>query len=108
LVFRIQDNDNYYNFRITDGQFFAISAKQNGQWLTLGDWSRTTTIKPNGVNQMEVLAHGNHFTFLINGQIVGEVDDDRFGKGLVGLSMEAYTPGEKITFDFMDVTLRAP
>lgn len=108
LVFRIQDNDNYYHFHITDSQFFAISAKQNGQWLTLVDWSRTTTIKPNGVNQMEVLTHGNHFTFLINGQIIGEVDDDRFGEGLVGLSIEAYTPGEKITFDFMDVTLRAP
>jgi len=70
------------------------------------DWTRTDTIKPNGVNQLEVIARETHFTFLINGQVVNEVDDGLFSQGLVGLAMEGYTPGEKIIFDFMDVTLR--
>lgn len=106
LIFRVQDNHNYYWFRITDSKFFAISVCENGQWRDLVAWTKTETIKPNGVNQLEVLAQEAHFTFLINGQIVSEVDDPQFSRGLVGLAVEGYVAGEKITFDFLDFTLR--
>lgn len=109
IVFRIRDNDNYYHFHITDDGFFAVSIQKDGQWLTpVVDWTRTKTVKPNGVNQLEAIAHEKHFTFLVNGQIVSEVDDDRFSEGLVGLAVEGYTAEEEIAFDFMDITLRAP
>jgi hypothetical protein len=108
VVFRVQDNQNYYWFRMTDRQFFAVSVQKDSQWLNVVDWTRTDTIKPNGVNQLEVIARETHFIFLINGQIVKEVDDGHFSQGLVGLAIEGYTPGEKTTFDFMDIILRAP
>jgi hypothetical protein len=107
LIFRLQDNQNYYWFRMTDSKFFAVSVTEEGQWRDVVDWTRAEAIKPNGVNQLEVIAREAHFVFLINGQIVSEVDDDRFGQGLVGLAIEGYTQGEKIVFDFLDFTLRA-
>ena len=106
LVFRLQDNHNYYWFRMTDSKYFAVSVAEEGQWRDVVEWTRTEAIKPNGVNQLEVLAREAHFVFLINGQIVSEADDDRFGQGLVGLAIEGYTQGEKIVFDFLDFTLR--
>ena len=106
LIFRVQDNQNYYWFRMTDSRFFAVSVAEDSQWRDVVAWTRTETIKPNGVNQLEVIARETHFVFLINGQIVSEVDDDRFSQGLVGLAIEGYTAGEKITFDFLDFTLR--
>ena len=72
------------------------------------DWTKSNAIKPNGVNQLDVLARGSHFIFTINGQVVSEVDDDTFSQGMVGLMIEGYTLGEKIIFDFIDVTLREP
>jgi DNA-directed RNA polymerase subunit RPC12/RpoP len=108
VIFRVQDNQNHYSFRMTDSQSFAVSVQKEGQWSNLVDWRRTEAIKPNGVNQLEVLARGSHFTFTINGQVVSEVDDDHFSEGLVGLAIEGYTLGEKIIFDFIDVTLREP
>lgn len=108
LIFRIQDNHNFYWFRITDNQLFAISVQKDRHWLNLVNWTRTNAIKPNGVNQLEVLARETHFTFLINGQVVRELDDNHFSQGLSGLAIEAYTPGEETIFDFMDITLRAP
>lgn len=107
-LFRIQDNDNYYCFRVTDSQFFGISVQKDRKWLNVVDWTRTNVIKPNGVNQLEVIGQETHFIFLINGQMVREVDDDHFGQGLIGLAIEGYTAGEKTIFDFMDITLRAP
>ena len=106
LIFRVQDNQNYYWFRMTDSKFFGVSVSEDGQWRDAVEWTRTEAIKPNGVNQLEVLARETHFVFLINGQIVSEVDDDRFARGLVGLAIEGYTQGEKIIFDFLDFTLR--
>jgi hypothetical protein len=64
VVFRIQDNQNYYWFRVTDTQFFAVSVIEDSQWLDLVEWTRSEAIKPQGVNQIEVVASGTHFTFL--------------------------------------------
>ena len=108
VVFRIQDNRNYYHFHITDDRFFAVSANKDGQWLPIVDWTTTNTIKPNGVNQLQVIAHEEHFVFLVNGYVISEVDDDRFQEGVVGLAIEGYTSGEEVTFDFLDILLRAP
>jgi len=108
VVFRIQDNGNYYHFHMTDDRYFAVSVEQAGEWLKIAQWATTNTVKPYGVNQLEVIAHDKFFTFLINGQIVSELEDDRFREGLVGLSVEAYTAGESLTYDFLDITLRAP
>jgi predicted RNA-binding Zn-ribbon protein involved in translation (DUF1610 family) len=107
LIFRIQDNQNYYSFRVTDSQRFAVSVQKDGHWVNLVNWTKTDAIKPNGVNQLEVISRETHFIFLINGQIVSEVDDAQFSRGLVGLAVEGYVAGEKITFDFLDFTLRA-
>lgn len=107
VIFRLQDNHNYYWFRMTDSKFFGVSVAEDSQWRDLVAWRRSETIKPNGVNQLEVIARDAHFVFVINGQIVSEVDDEGFGQGLVGLAIEGYTAGEKITFDFLDFSLRA-
>jgi hypothetical protein len=109
VLFRIQDNRNYYWFRMLDSQFFAVWVVKDSQWLNLVGATRTEAIKPNGVNQMEVITHDMHFSFLINGQLVSEVDDDHFRQGFVGLAIEGFpTSVEDLTFDFMDIILRAP
>ena len=91
---------------MTDSQFFAVSVTTDGQWQNIVDWTRTDAIKPNGVNQLEVIARESNFIFLINGQIVSEIDDGHYSEGVVGVAIEGYNSGEKITFDFLDFTLR--
>jgi hypothetical protein len=106
LIFRGQDNHNHYWFRMTDNLFFRVSMVKNGEWLGLVEWTRTDTIKPNGVNQLEVIAEAAHFAFLINGQIVCELDDDHFSRGMAGVAVEGFMNEENTTFDFLDFTLR--
>lgn len=106
VIFRLQDNQNFHWFRMTDSKFFSVSVAKDNQWTDLVNWTRTETIKPNGVNQLEIIAREGHFVFLINGQIVSESHGDDLGRGLVGLAIEGYTAGEKIVFDFLDFTLR--
>lgn len=106
VIFHIQDNINYSWFRVTDSKYFAVSVVKDGQWRDLAGWTRSDAIKPNGVNQLEVIARDARLSFVINGQIVNETGDDSVTGGLVGLAIEGYTQGEKIVFDFLDFTLR--
>lgn len=108
LVFRVLDGKNYYHFHIIDDRQFAFSAYVNGKWETPVNWTSSNAIKLNGVNQLEVVASGQHFSFLINGKLVSETEDNTFQQGLVGLAVEGYKAGEQIAFDFLDITLRAP
>lgn len=110
VLFRVQDNQNGYCFRIGDTQFFALSVVRDGHWSQVINWTRSDRIKPQGVNQLEVIMQDTHVGLVINGQIVSELDleDDRFPNGLVGLAIEGYTPGDSITVDFLDLLLRAP
>jgi len=39
---------------------------------------------------MEVIGQGNHFSFLINGQGVGEIDDTTYDRGMFGVSINTY------------------
>lgn len=107
VIFGIQDNHNYYWFRMTDSKYFAVSVAENSQWRDIVAWTRTDAVKPNGVNQLEVITREAHFAFFINGQIVMEADDDRYKQGMVGLAIEGYPQDEKIIFDFLDFTLGA-
>lgn len=106
VIFRVQDNQNYHWFRMTDSKFLGISVSEDGQWRDIVSWRRSEAIKPNEVNPLEVIAQDERAFFLINDQIVSEVDDNRSQRGLVGLAIEGYTQGEKIVFDFLDFTLR--
>jgi hypothetical protein len=108
IIFRVQDNRNYYYFHMTDTQFFAVSVAEDGQWQNVVDWTRTDSIKPKGVNQLEVIANEMNFIFLINGQIMSEIEDEHYSQGVVGVAIEGYNPGGKFTYDFLDFTLRGP
>lgn len=107
VVFHVQDSRNCYWFHITDAQLFAVSVAKDGEWQQLVDWKPAETIKPYGLNQLEVIAVENHFTFLINGQLVSEIEDRHFTHGMAGVGIEGYTVGEETAFDFIEFTLRA-
>jgi thiol-disulfide isomerase/thioredoxin len=89
LMFRQQDNRNFYSFRITpDGNF------QFDVWHT-GDYSFDTILGPTQsdsinhgsgqINTLKVIANNDNFALYINGQYVGSVSDSRFQSGKVGV-----------------------
>lgn len=84
VVFRLDDNNNYYSFQANDDQKFSFWLRYNGKWIKLLDWKKTSAIRPGEVNRIGVLAEGSRFSFFINDQFVGEAEDDRLAVGRVG------------------------
>lgn len=106
LVFR-QDGSDYYIFEVTDQKRFSVSLRQAGQWTTLIAATDSTAIQPGQANRLTLLAQGSRFTFFINDQKVGQIDNNQISSGNVGVGIEL-NAGDKASFEFDNFELRTP
>jgi hypothetical protein len=108
LIFRAQKGD-YYTFVICDDQFYSIWIELENEAEILVHWTSSTTIKPNKVNKLAVLAKGNHFDFFINNELVKSLDNTQFESGIVGLRADIYESNvNSATFEFDNFILISP
>ncbi len=88
-------------FSVCDSQDFSIESytAENG-WQTLFDWRFTPYIRPNDWNQLSVTRRGATYSFYINDQLVGSVNETRLEKGYASIFVTVYEtiPGE-VWFD---------
>jgi len=109
VIFRRADADHYGLFKIQDSsQHFKFSTRHEGEWHTVMDWAKTSAIRPGEWNRLTVLGEGERFTFYINDQYVGEVDESRLSEGSVGISVELLEEGDTVILEFDNFELRAP
>jgi len=108
VIFRRADRDNYALFKIEDSQYYKFSVRYQGEWETVIDWTETSAIRPVGVNRLAVVGEGSHFTFYINDEYVGEIDEDRLPEGTIGLAIELLDDKDAAVFEFDDLEMRAP
>jgi hypothetical protein len=73
----------------------------------LVDWTASPLIDPEQ-NSLGVVARGNEFTLLINGQVVDTIQDDRLQSGAAGLGLLATSPNLDVQVDFTQFGLQAP
>ncbi|MGO1242817.1 MAG: 3-keto-disaccharide hydrolase [Sphingobacterium sp.] len=70
-----------------------------------------TFLKPNDWNEIEIRAHGNKLTHLLNGQVIAEVTDNdtqnRKDKGLIGVQVHVGPP-MKIEYKDMKIKVIEP
>ncbi len=108
LVFRRDDNEQYYLFEISElGSYAAYIYSLQG-WETLIEWTIHPVILPGKFNQLEVLADGPVFDLFINGEYVGGFVDDRLPEGRAGLLVGLSEAGEESSWLFDNFTLKAP
>ncbi len=107
LFFRYDSNGNYYLFKVEDQKDFAVSLWYQNQWTNLIGFTPSNAIHPGAINQLTVIAQGSHFTFFINDQQVGEMNDTHSLAGQNGVAYEL-DAGQQASFEFANLTLRAP
>jgi hypothetical protein len=106
VLFRYQDEDNYYTYEISaDGQF-AVTKVVDGQRKALADWSRTRYINQGkNANILEVVCNGTAMDFYVNGEYLAGVSDNTFSKGAIGLMAGTFTrKGVRVEFDNLRVS----
>jgi hypothetical protein len=112
ITFRYFDKNNYYIFIINEkNQTYSVWVNQSA-WRNIIDWLPVSAILPDKVNHMGISARGSNFTFYINNQKVGAVNDAGISSGKVGLVNWVNTPkkGDKssITADNFELHFNNP
>jgi hypothetical protein len=108
IVFREDDNNDFYYFSITNKGEFGIFMLQNGEWNVIEDYSTTPLIHPGETNNVAVLGQGSHFIFFINGSYLAELTQDGIPSGTTALAIEMADVGQTATFEFDNFELRVP
>jgi len=108
VMFRHDDEGNYYVFRIRDKGEYQVALVQDGDWIELIDWTATSLIFAGDVNFLSVGAEGSYFTFWINDDLVAEISDDTLPSGFVGLLVGLLQAGDTGRFEFDDFELYTP
>ncbi len=99
ISFRMVDEVTNYILLISSKGYFRIDVLRNRNPLPMLGWTEIPgdhrdTEKP---VQVKIIASGNHFIFVINGQWAAEMYDDTLPEGQVGFVSASYLAGpEKI------------
>ena len=106
IVFRYQDVNNFYYFRLDDDGYFEIGKRVEGEFIPLSGPTYSSAILQNGeYNKLALIVAGDIFHAYINFEDVATVIDSEFDKGQLG--MMASTPLEttnfKAEFDYFSI-----
>jgi len=87
-----------YAFYICRSGSYSVYFHYGSDWDELSS-NYSVYISPADWNRLEILARESHFVFLINNQVVFEMDDDRRKWGILALFIDVDEAGTKILFD---------
>ncbi len=106
VLFRYQNNTNFYSFDVTGEGSFALFKLQDDEWVTLVDWQESAYLNPLGEwNHLQIICQGNRITLYANDQELISVTDDTFASGDIALFAGTFDePEVEAVFDNLIVT----
>jgi hypothetical protein len=106
LIFRYQDNQNFYLFSVANDGFYRLEILENDEWLTLIDWTSTDAIAPAGMsNTIRVETRGDRISLFVNEVWLDETVDSTFTDGEMALAVGTFEDGgATIQFDNLVIT----
>lgn len=107
LVFRWEDNDNFYRVKIYNTGEYDVKKLSEGEWRTLVDLTESPHITSGvAVNSLKVVAVGELIQIYVNDQHLADVTDSSFSEGRVGVYASVYNESPitaRISFDNLRV-----
>lgn len=107
IVIRRDASGNCYVFLIRDLEKTYAVYMFSGQWVNLTDWTSSDAIRPGKVNNLAAMVEGSHFTFFINGQQVGTLDNTQVSGGLDGVTFDTAANSQAV-FEFSNFKVQVP
>jgi hypothetical protein len=107
VIFRYQDDRNFYRLDISGDGYFAVFKRKDGAWTKVQDYVETPAVKQgNATNHLQVIARGNQFTFNVNGETVKTFSDGDFPSGNLGVTAGSLfdSAGVHVAFDNLKVS----
>jgi len=105
VLFRFQDEANFYLFEISKIGQYAVHRKADGDWEALVPWTDSPAINAEAKDILRVVCQGSYMNFYINNVHVANVTDSTFLDGRIGFYV---TPADgennlEVAFDNLQV-----
>jgi Tol biopolymer transport system component len=103
LVYRWEDNDNFYRVRIFNTGEYDVKKRLEGEWRSLVDLTESPHIRTGtAVNVLKMVAVGELMQIYVNDQHVADFSDSSFREGRVGVYASVQTESPISTQVFFD------
>ncbi|MBN8592242.1 MAG: hypothetical protein J0M33_10795 [Anaerolineae bacterium] len=104
------NNGDGYLFVVSGDGRFAILRSRGRNVTALVDWTANAVIRPGaGNNNLRAVCVGDYLALYVNGTFVGDVIDDIYTDGQVGLVAAASgRAGQQVSFDNLSVSVGTP
>jgi len=106
VIVRYADEKNFYRLDISGDGYYSIQRYRDGAWEVLINWPESSAINRGATtNHLRVIAEGPKLTWVVNGTIVGSVEDADIPVGDVGLTAGTFPDesGVHVAFDNLEV-----
>jgi hypothetical protein len=105
ILFRYQDNQNYYAFMINNSnRSFEIIRRMGERENPLQRWTTSNYIKPeSATNRLKILCKGTQIEAYANGNKLCTVSDTTFTKGYLGFEVDTFTAPQTYLFSNLKV-----
>ncbi|MCK4542502.1 MAG: tetratricopeptide repeat protein [Spirochaetales bacterium] len=104
--FRVADEKNYYYMLVSSRGYFRFDLVFNGNPRSLVQWAEV----PGGVPaefSLRIIAHGTSFSFYIDNEWVGEIEDDTLASGQIAFAGQNYDEEETASFLLKRIVLES-
>jgi Flp pilus assembly protein TadD len=106
FVLRYIDESNFYYFLLSNRGHFRFDLVFNGNPSPLIPWVENALIAPGG-NDLRIIARGPHFSFYLDDEWIGEVEDETIGVGRFGFAGQNYDDKPQAAFVLESLALDA-
>jgi len=96
IIFRLQDEFNYYFFWIAAEGYYIAGKAVQGQPVVFRTWTYSPAIRVRGSNTLSVKMNGSHIAYLVNDTEVFSYTDSSYNHGYYGFYTQK---GVKASFD---------
>jgi hypothetical protein len=109
LALRRASAGSFYTFEITSDGRWGFLKYADGNASTISDFQSSSAIKTGdgATNDLRVLVVGSHFTFFVNGQQVGALDDSTYTTGRSGVVNDDTDANSEVVFTNFSVSVPA-
>jgi hypothetical protein len=104
LIFRCQDDNDFYRFLISANGNYLVGTKLDGKWTELQKWTMSEYVgKGNSTNHLKVVCKGSHIQVYVNEHYLTTVIDTSFAEGYIGGIIDTPEPNTHVAFDNLKV-----
>jgi hypothetical protein len=108
VIFHTNGEQHYFFSISNSGQFTVRSRNDAGAWKELWYGEDSENIHPGEFNELVIFGEGSHYTFCVNQQIVGELDNQEHPLGGFGIGTILRQANDVAIFEYDDLIVYSP